>query len=234
MMTRNVVCLKWGEKYSPHYVNVLYNMVKRHSSLTDNFICLTDDPTGINDDVDIRILPTNLPIKGWWFKPYIYSRDNGIDGDILFMDLDVIIFNNMDKLWTHDLENAMFIRDFNRKINPSCTKFNSSVFRIPGKTLNWVWEDFINDHERITSRMPGDQDYMYQKLKDHAQLWPDNWIQSYKWEMRDKSELSLINGKRNFINVREPNIDPECFVAVFHGDPKPDAIHDRWVIDNWK
>ena len=27
----HVVCVKWGNKYVPEYVNVLYNMVKRHT-----------------------------------------------------------------------------------------------------------------------------------------------------------------------------------------------------------
>jgi hypothetical protein len=27
---RNVICMKWGTKYGPEYVNRLYAMVRRH------------------------------------------------------------------------------------------------------------------------------------------------------------------------------------------------------------
>jgi len=28
--------------------------------------------------------------------------------------------------------------------------------------------------------------------------------------------------------------DPECSVAVFHGDPNPCAVQDKFVVDNWR
>jgi hypothetical protein len=30
MQTVNVLCIKWGRKYGPDYVNRLHNMVQRH------------------------------------------------------------------------------------------------------------------------------------------------------------------------------------------------------------
>ena len=49
----HVVCVKWGNKYPSIYVNVLKNMVARHTSVTYQFTCLTDDPNGIDEDVNI-------------------------------------------------------------------------------------------------------------------------------------------------------------------------------------
>ena len=42
---KNVVCIKWGEKYSAEYVNRLYGMVQRQLSLPHRFVCLTEDST---------------------------------------------------------------------------------------------------------------------------------------------------------------------------------------------
>ena len=37
---KNVLCIKWGSKYSADYVNNLYSMVERHLSLSHRFVCL--------------------------------------------------------------------------------------------------------------------------------------------------------------------------------------------------
>ena len=39
---RIVLCMKWGTKYGPEYVNRLYSMVRRHLNGDFRFICLTD------------------------------------------------------------------------------------------------------------------------------------------------------------------------------------------------
>ena len=43
---RHILCMKWGTKYGPEYVNRLYAMVRRHLSGDFNFVCLTDDSQG--------------------------------------------------------------------------------------------------------------------------------------------------------------------------------------------
>ena len=57
---RYVLCLKHGTKYSANYVNKLYNMVKRHCTLDYEFVCLTDDSAGIDENV--KILPMGSPV----------------------------------------------------------------------------------------------------------------------------------------------------------------------------
>ena len=39
---RNVICIKWGDKFGANYVNSLYNMVERNLTLPHRFICFTD------------------------------------------------------------------------------------------------------------------------------------------------------------------------------------------------
>ena len=42
-MAQTVICLKWGTRYGPEYVNRLYSMVKRHTERDLRFICITDE-----------------------------------------------------------------------------------------------------------------------------------------------------------------------------------------------
>lgn len=228
-----IVCLKWGNKYQPHYVNTLYNMCKRHSKAPFNFVCFTENTTGISTDIITYPLPANS-LHGWWLKPYVFSAEHQFKGQVLFLDLDLIVFDRIDKLWSHSTSDFMIIRDFTRHMNPSWQKFNSSVFKFVPENYTWIWEDFYKNHKLITSKMHGDQDYLFSILKTKAKTWPDNWIQSYKWEMRNKSDIRLIQGRRNFLNIAEPKVISDCCIAVFHGEPNPHEVKDPWVIKNWQ
>ena len=51
---RHILCMKWGTKYGPEYVNRLYAMVRRHLSGDFNFVCLTDG--GVHDNLGVNPL----------------------------------------------------------------------------------------------------------------------------------------------------------------------------------
>lgn len=230
---KTIVCLKWGQKYPSQYVNTLFNMCRRHSTVPFNFVCLTESPLNLSPEIIIKPLP-RINLIGWWYKPYVFSNELGLRGDVLFLDLDLVIFDNIDKLWTYNPNGFTIIRDFTRHMSPAWQKFNSSVFRFTAENYYWIWDYFLKNYRTITPKHHGDQDFLYTMLKDRAQHWPDSWIRSYKWEMRDKSDLSVINNKRNFVEDRSPRIDPEACIAVFHGEPNPADCKDRWVVENWK
>ena len=42
-----VACLKWGTRYSADYVNNLRAMVARNLTVAHRFLCITDDPSGV-------------------------------------------------------------------------------------------------------------------------------------------------------------------------------------------
>ena len=56
-----VACMKWGDKYGPEYVNRLYNMVERNTTLPFKFICFTDNADGLLPEVSVRPLP-DMPL----------------------------------------------------------------------------------------------------------------------------------------------------------------------------
>ena len=49
----NVLCMKWGTKYSADYVNTLYSMVARNMSIDFRFVCLTEDGAGLHEKVEV-------------------------------------------------------------------------------------------------------------------------------------------------------------------------------------
>ena len=227
-----IVCLKWGNKYSADYVNNLRNMVARHTTVDYEFVCFTDDSSGIDKDIRVEPLP-RLPATGWWFKPYFLSADLPLDGTLLFLDLDLVVFNNIDHFFTYQPNKFCIIRDFNRQFRRNWDRMNSSVFRTQVGMYHNLYHEFQSNTQFHTKQNRGDQDWMFRHIKDHA-FWPDDWIQSYKWEMRERSALKMIDGKRNFVDIKDPKIISSTSIAVFHGDPNPHNCKDPWVVDNWR
>jgi len=230
-----ILCLKHGKKYSADYVNKLYNMCKRHCTLDFTFVCLTDDPLDIDPNVKIVTLPEGL--QGWWCKPYMFSNDLPLKGTVLYMDLDVVLSSNIDKLMIYQPNHWCTIRDFTRAMRPKWPKYNSSIVRFKTGQLDFVWKEFIKDPKTIQKQYFGDQDYLYvatEKMK--AMLYPDSWIQSWKWEVRKDRSFAPggTSGNRKLKTIENVKPRVECCVCVFHGDPNPHNCQDPWVVDNWK
>ncbi len=227
-----VLCVKFGGKYRRDYVERLRNMVSRHMTIPYEFACLTDDQHPIEGVRTIYQKNAGYA-KGWWHKVHMFDPSLPINGRILYFDLDVVIHNNIDKLAQTFTNEFMGIHDFNRKFYANWKNLNSSVMAWNHGTQNHIW-DLYKDKPSEAQRLQGDQDWIWKTSKDRIKFWPREWIQSYKWEIRSREELTMLNGKRQFKDVKD-NIDihPECSVAVFHGDPNPHDVKDKFVVDNW-
>ena len=101
-------------------------------------------------------------------------------------------------------------------------------------TQHHIYDQFVSNPKEA-QRLAGDQDWIWKLSKDRMKFWPKDWIQSYKWEIRKREELTMINGRRAFNQVRnDVHVHPDCCVTVFHGDPKPEDVKDKFVVDNWR
>jgi hypothetical protein len=231
--TVTVICVRYGNKYGRDYVERLRNMVSRHLTVPYEFVCLTDDQHPINGVRSI-VQPGAGYAKLWWQKVHMFDPILPIKGRIIFFDLDVVIHNNINKLVTLMPTEFIGIHDFNRKFYANWVNLNSSVMAWTHGTQSHIWNQFRND-PAAAQRLPGDQDWIWKTSKDRIKFWPKEWIQSYKWEIRRKEDLTLINGKRNFRQIdHSVEVHPDCAVTVFHGDPKPQDVQDKFVVDNWR
>ena len=106
------LCMKWGNKYSPEYVNNLYKMVQQNYSKRFKFICYTDEPEGIEKSIKTRPIPNVEPLHPrYWFGQENYCWDRAkflvlnshhwlkTKGPFCYLDLDVIIQNNIDDIF---------------------------------------------------------------------------------------------------------------------------------------
>ena len=218
----NFACVCYGKKYSVEYVQKLYNMVQRNTTLEHNFFIFTDNiEMKIDGHVNIRTFPETL--NGWWNKMQLFRPDT-LDGDTLYMDLDVVITGNIDCFFNYEPE-ADFIgmNDF----NPDTKIFNSSVFKFkPEAMKSKLWQPFTDDRTKWL-RYSGDQNVISDLIIGHpgTRSFPDSWTQSYKWY--DRKGRRYHKGKWTFEH------NGESLVTVFHGEPNPHQSDMDWVKKAW-
>ena len=208
-------------------------MVRRHCTVPFGFACITEDPSHINQDIKIIPVPQLNGIQGWWYKPWVFSQELPLEGTIIFLDLDIVIIGNIDSLWTYNPDKFSIIRDFNRCSIKDWSKFNSSIFKFEKGRFDFVWNNLIRDIT-ITRKLHGDQDWIFNQIRQNFVFWPDEWIRSYKWEIRSRNDVIKVGLKRQFKEVANPKIEPGTKILVFHGDPKPDEVQDPIIVDNWQ
>ena len=137
---------------------------------------------------------------------------------MLYIDPDVIIFRNIDKLFTVCQDQFMVLRDFNRWRQVGWKKFNSSVVRWNTGQHPQIYKQFVADTINVSKKIHGDQDWLYAQVKKDFQYFPDEWIQSYKWEMRGmpintrcpRTQKFCVTGVPK-INLRHPLL---CFMEI--------------------
>ena len=229
----HIVCVKWGNKYISQYANVLYNMVKRNTTVPYEFHCITDDPKGLDPHIKTIKLPNDPWIKSWWSKLWMFSKDFPLQGNILFFDLDVIVFKNIDELFNYNPDKFMIIRDFNRCRVKDWKQSNSSVMRWKPGTMNYLWDEFVQNPSQIMQNNHGDQDWIMRRGHQDINHWPDEWIRSYKWEMVGFKNTKIRKGVKHIFQ-HPARITENNKVAVFHGEPKPFNCGDDFVVENWK
>lgn len=176
-----VVCWKWvgwrGEAYKSHHVNVLEQMVKANLKTPHRFVCVTDNPSGVNCET--------IPI---WNDPEVMTQGNRpncyrrlkVFSDqakaifdshrILSIDLDCVILDDITSFITQDPFKAM-----QGKASP----LNGSMFLHTLGTKTFVWntfgcnaQDLVRRRERDTkTRLYGsDQAWMSYCMPD-APMW---------------------------------------------------------------
>ena len=171
-----VLCVRFGNKYGREYVERLRNMVSRHLTVPYEFACLTDDQ---HDIVGVRKIyqPNANYARGWWHKVHMFDSALPLRGRILYLDLDVVIHANMNKLTGYHPTSFIGIHDFNRKFFPSWNYLNSSVLAWTHGTQGHIYDQFKSKPAEA-QRLQGDQDWIWKIAKDRMIFWPKEWIMS--------------------------------------------------------
>lgn len=233
-----VLCMKWGRRYGPEYVNRLFAMVRRHLRRPHRFVCLTDDRAGVGSEVECRPLPAlDLPsacMRSPWRKLGCLSPElHDLAGDVLFLDLDVVIVDDIDCYLEHP-GSFCIIENWTQRGRGIG---NSSVFRYRAGAHAEVLEDFNRRAADVVETYGNEQIFLSRSV-GKITFWPAGWCRSFKHDCLPGRLL------RPFRPARIPR---GARIIVFHGQPKPpDAARGvwperfrtirptPWIVEHWR
>lgn len=216
----NVLCMKWGTKYGPEYVNRLHAMVARNLAASHRFICLTDDTAGVDPGIECRPLPAielgGAKPRHGWRKFSVFSPElHDLEGPILFLDLDLVVVDRLEPFFSHP-GRFCIIENWSQE---GSGIGNSSVFRFQAGDYLDVFERFCREAAEAVKTYPNSQTFLSRVIEDKT-FWPDDWCRSYKRHCLPRGLL------RAALRARLP---AGAKIIVFHGDPKPpDAAAGVW------
>ena len=230
----NIVCLKWGTKYGPEYVNRLYTGVKRNTTVPFKFWCFTEDSTGILPDVAIVSLPYADQLDSWWNKLNLFSQDIPIipGSWIFYIDLDTLIVDNIDQILKTRPPKMVVLRDFYQGIVKSANQVGSGLMLWRHGRYAHVWNKFIADPKKHVARAGtyGDQWWIEQQVAEPL-LWQDlfpDQVVSFKVHCRkglpEQARIVCYHGRPSIPeSITETTVEKKWTIA-----PQP------WVLKHWR
>lgn len=224
----NLICVHHGSAYGPEYVVNLWKSANRHSTKKFNFYVFTDNIKQHPQDLGWNFikLPDYSNVKRftpWWYKLEIFNDANGIFGNNLYMDLDVVVVGNIDDLWDWNSAEFRICHDFNRAFSRNISQSNSSVMAWRDSSLDWLYKEFALNMQQTVDKYRGDQDLIHAKVKNNLIWWPRDWTMSWRWEIK-QGGLDKPHGKyRSEDAYVIPNTTK---IIVCHGKPNPHEIDE--------
>ena len=213
-----IACVWVGDKYGVEYVTRLRNMVARHLPQDHDFICLTDRPGDLPDDIT-PVIVTHIP--GWWAKMALFSPQLRGQYQTIYFDLDMVITGDLTPLvnWRGEFtvcENFTKLAGFPVKKNGD---YGGCVM----------------------SFGPGWGDHIWQAFMMH----PDHWMDVYWGEHQFVQTmippeyvdyLQDVMPPGYFLHWRDftPTKPEGCAVVVFAGSHRPDNCEVQWIKDEWR
>lgn len=209
--------MKWGTLYPASYVNILFRAVQRNLSGPFRFVCLTNEPDGLADGIEVFPIP-DIGLEEWhyydgaWPKIGVFMENlYGLTGRCLFIDLDTVILDSIDDFF--EIPGRLVAIDNGRWKKPDApSQTMSSVFAFELGSLGYLVDDLRQNRDSIVSRHKIEQVYLHHAIDD-IKYWPQEWMVSFKYHLR---RPLLVD---RFLPPRHPPATAK--MVIFHGRPRP-------------
>ena len=220
--------MKWGTRYGADFVNRLEAAIQRNTNRDTQLVCLTDDPSGIQDNVRCEAIPDiNLPddlIVTPWRKLVLW-KDNliGLSGDVLFLDLDLVITGNLDEMFDFEPGRFCVIENWTQ---PGKNIGNTSCFRWNIGSHTHIFDRLETEQTRILSTYRIEQVYISREVSDMV-FWPKEWCASFKHSLLPRWPMNFF---------KAPDLPDDTKIVAFTGKPDQDeALLGNWPVKAvWK
>lgn len=223
-MLKQVICINWGTKYGPRYINRLYGMVARNITPPFTFTCFCDDPAGIRDEVRTEPLPpldVEMPTGtlGIWPKARLWGPELAdLEGPVVFFDLDLVITGNLDGFFEYGDPNGVVLS--RNPTKPLERLGQTSLFRFPVGSLVELQNKFRADPQGVADTYRFEQRFVTQNAPGGVELFPAAWVRHFRRQCMRPFPINLF---------QPPRLPRDTRVVIFPGHLLPDdAIAGRY------
>ncbi|MEO0991568.1 MAG: glycosyl transferase [Pseudomonadota bacterium] len=223
-MEKQVICINWGTKYGPAYINRLYGMVARNITPPFRFVCFTDAVDGIRPEVETKPLPELLgspPTNtlGQWGKSRLWAKDlGGLSGAVLFVDLDVVVTGSLDDFFSYGAPDDVILA--RNPAKPLHRLGQTSVYRFPIGKLSSLLEAYAKDPQGTADAYRFEQHFVTKSAPGGIRFWPRRWVRHFRLQCIPKFPLNF------FLEPRKPG---HSKIVIFAGAMNPpEAIAGHW------
>lgn len=199
----SVVTFKWATpgyraKFTSEHVNTLRRMVLRHYQAPHRFICITDDPAGLDGGIEVVQLwdhHASVPNPTGGGRPSCYRRLKLFDpamseviGDrFVMLDLDCVICGDLSPLFDRT-EDAVFWKSPTNE-----WPYNGAMFMANTGARPQLWQDFDPLESPKLTQAAGyrgsDQAWISYKLGWNEATWTDRDGVYYYGKIRNRQSV---------------------------------------------
>jgi len=233
----DIACVLHGNAYDWIYVERLHNMVQRNLDLPVTMHVWTEHDRSVPPHMVKHILDDwpgiSGPKKSWWYKMQMFDPKHHA-GDLLYLDLDVIVCKSLNWVLENTNNVVWTLRDFRYLYDPKSDRMNSSLLWWNVPEMSWIWDSWNAKPPRLwANQYHGDQDFLFHTLgHNRRRYYNDQLAQSWRWSAHDggwdfKRRRSIAPGTGT-------KIADSTSLLVFHGRPKPHQIKDPLVKTLWR
>lgn len=222
---KQVICINWGTRYGPRFINRLYAMVARNITPPFSFTCFTDSAEGVRAEVRCLPLPpiaAEMPVNtpGQWPKSRLWGEKLGdLEGPVLFMDLDVVVTGNLDDMFEYGEPDDVILSRNPVRLHERMGQ--TSVFRFPVGKLAPIQEIFRRDPQGTAEKYQWEQRFVTRTAPGGIKLFPRKWVRHFR---RHSMPLFPLN----YFLV--PRLERGTKIVIF-----PGGLHPQHAIDGgWK
>ena len=224
----NIMCVKWGDKYSAEFVNKLFNMVEKNICGTPfTFYCYTDNGKDINPSV--KIIPMQTDLTQYWPKLELFKLFR--QGTNIFFDLDVVILQPMERLlsvktrtvsilYSQWKEGFLLPHKKAKPENKYPTQYNSSIMKWQDNQGDEIYNYFQKNKDMILFKYRGIDRYLYHEPVQ-IDLLPTGIAYSY-WK-----------GAKYGKDTTPEKLRLDYEVCILNNGPKQNEVNS-WVNEFWQ
>ncbi|HER34264.1 MAG: hypothetical protein JXJ30_00410 [Halothiobacillaceae bacterium] len=141
----------------------------------------------------------------------------GLEGDWLYLDLDVVVTGSLDPFFEyHPEEDFIVMQNWTQ---PGSGIGNTSCYRFRVGSHAYLLDDLIEQQDEILSRYRNSQTYISRSIH-RIDFWPDDWCVLFKTHCVPPLPQRFW---------KEPALPERAHVVAFPGVPNPhQAVRGEW------